>query len=71
MGQSTASLKSVQLIQETVISIRRGGIIVGKKHFLHSRTPHRGAKHLSHRVNGETEQTLSNQITEIQARKRS
>ncbi|MFG6149659.1 YpzG family protein [Halobacillus sp. B23F22_1] len=32
---------------------------------------HRGAKHLNHRVNGETEQTQADQITETQARKRS
>ncbi|WP_158290413.1 YpzG family protein [Halobacillus salinus] len=32
---------------------------------------HRTNKHLSDRVNGETEQTLSEQITQVQARKRS
>ncbi|MCA0971814.1 YpzG family protein [Halobacillus litoralis] len=32
---------------------------------------HRNNKHLNHRVNGETEQTLSEQITQVQARKRS
>ncbi|MFC7320243.1 YpzG family protein [Halobacillus campisalis] len=32
---------------------------------------HRGSKHLNQRVNGETEQTQSAQITEVQARKRS
>lgn len=37
----------------------------------HSLYAHRGNKHLSNKVNGETEQTLSNQITEVQARKRS
>lgn len=31
---------------------------------------HRSIKHLSNRVNGETEQTQADQITEIQARKR-
>lgn len=31
---------------------------------------HRSIKHLSKRVNGETEQTQADQITEIQARKR-
>ncbi|MFC7064219.1 YpzG family protein [Halobacillus seohaensis] len=32
---------------------------------------HRGTKHLNQRVNGETEQTQSEQITETQMRKRS
>ncbi|MYL51037.1 YpzG family protein [Halobacillus litoralis] len=31
---------------------------------------HRSIKHLSSRVNGETEQTQADQITEIQMRKR-
>ncbi|MCP3028849.1 YpzG family protein [Halobacillus sp. A5] len=31
---------------------------------------HRGAKHLNHRVNGETEQTQSEQIIETQMRKK-
>ncbi|UOR13331.1 YpzG family protein [Halobacillus amylolyticus] len=36
-----------------------------KKHF-----PRRGTKHLRDRVNGETEQTQSERITEVQMRKR-
>ncbi|MCA1024153.1 YpzG family protein [Halobacillus litoralis] len=31
---------------------------------------HRSSKHMSRRVNGETEQTQADQITEIQMRKR-
>ncbi|MGP4060898.1 YpzG family protein [Halobacillus litoralis] len=31
---------------------------------------HRSIKHLGSRVNGETEQTQADQITEVQARKR-
>ncbi|WP_281252722.1 hypothetical protein [Halobacillus hunanensis] len=37
----------------------------GKKHF-----PHRGTKNLRDRVNGETVQTQSERITEVQMRKR-
>ncbi|WP_143414506.1 YpzG family protein [Halobacillus massiliensis] len=40
-----------------------------RKKSIPSRTLHRGTKHLSHRVNGETEQTQSQQIIETQVRK--
>ncbi|WP_343063320.1 YpzG family protein [Halobacillus locisalis] len=46
---------------------------MGKREFLEKKNAfaqHRTNKHLAHRVNGETEQTHSEQITEIQARKR-
>ncbi|MCA1010010.1 YpzG family protein [Halobacillus halophilus] len=46
---------------------------MGKKNFKPSASPfyaHRGVKHLSNKVNGETEQTQSDIITEVQAKKR-
>ncbi|WP_396266047.1 YpzG family protein [Halobacillus salinarum] len=36
-----------------------------------SQKPHRGPKHLSNLVNGETELTQSDQITKVQVKKRS
>ncbi|WP_255408431.1 hypothetical protein [Halobacillus sp. Marseille-P3879] len=42
---------------------------MGKRN-LTQKSLHRGTKHLNHRVNGETAQTQSQQITESQVRQR-
>ncbi|MYL21200.1 YpzG family protein [Halobacillus litoralis] len=72
MERSTISRRNARPDRDTAMSTTQGGITMGKRNFKAAPASHshRSSKHMSRRVNGETEQTQANQITEIQMRKR-